>query len=482
MRGRFLPVAAAALFLGACNLAPDYQAPPVAVPVVYKETGPWHPAMPMDDLPRGAWWEKYDDKTLDDLEARIETSNPNLAAAVARYDQARDAAVEAAATLYPQVEAGASLWTNKQSQDRPLRGATQPNYYGANELDLAAGYEIDFWGKLRNQAAAGAALAQASAADLATVRLSLQAELAIDYFLLRGLDADAELLAETTNTYRKALELTQRRFEGKIASGMDVSRAQTQLDTVRAQDADIASQRPLLEHAIAVLTGAPASSFSIPAKVISIRLPDVPPGLPSELLQRRPDVASAERAASAANSEIGVARAAFYPSFSLNLLGGTQSTQLNLFTWPNTFWSLGPGVTLPLFTGGALEAQEAAAYAKFGEAGANYRAVVLSAYREVEDNLALRNWLGREFAADQAGAMAARHTLDIALNLYRDGAESYLEVVTAQTALLQAQKAALDVQTRLAAANVALVRALGGGWNRKDLPSDRGVTRLSDDK
>ena len=482
MTPRYTYVVAFAWLLSACDLAPAYRAPLVTVPTDYKETGPWQPAKPMDGLPRGAWWQQYEDATLDGLEDRIGPANPDLAAAVARYDQARAFAAEAAAGLYPQAELDGFLSTDKQSQDRPLRGAAQPNYYGANQLDVAASYEIDIWGKLRNEAAAGVASAQASAADLATVHLSLQGELATDYFLLRGLDADAGLLGETTNDYQEALDLTRRRFEGKIASGLDVSRAQTQLDTVRATLADIYAQRTLMEHAIAVLVGEPASDFSIPAQVISFRLPDVPAGVPSELLQRRPDIAEAERVVSAANSEIGVARAAFYPSFSLNLLGGTQSTQLNLFSWPNTFWTLGPSVTLPLLTGGALDAQEAAAYAKFREAGANYRATVLNAYREVEDNLALRQWLGREFADDEAGAKAAQRSLDIALNLYRDGAESYLEVVTAQTALLQAQQAALDIRTRLSVANVALIRALGGGWDTTDLPSDRDATRLSDRK
>ena len=479
MAHRCALIATIAVLLGGCNLAPDYHVPRVVVSTAYKETGPWKPARPMDNLPRGAWWQQYGDRTLDELEARIDTANPNLAAAVARYDQARAFAAEAAAGLYPQVQLGASLSTNKQSKDRPLRGATQPNYYGANTLDAIASYEIDFWGKLRNQAAAGAASAQASAADLATIHLGLQAELATNYLLLRGLDADIALLADTVNAYQKALDLTVRRFEGKIASGMDVSRAQTQLYTVRALLSDTSAKRALLEHAIAALVGEPASDFSIPVRAVSIQPPDVPTGIPSELLQRRPDIASAERAVSAANSGIGVARAAFYPSFSLNLIGGTQSTELNLFSGPNSFWSLGPSVSLPLFTGGALEAQESVAYANFRQASANYRATVLNAFLEVEDNLALRNWLGREYTDEEAATKAAQHTLEIALNLYRDGAESYLEVVTAQTALLQTQQTALDIHTRLLAANVGLIRALGGGWDTADLPSDHEATELA---
>lgn len=478
MKARFLLATSAALSLTACNLAPDYHPPLVAVPASYKEAGPWQPAQPADAAPRGPWWQQFADPTLDRLEPQVDKANPDLAATVARYDQARAAAVEAEAGLYPQISLGASSIANRQSSERPLR-VGGPNEYTANTLDTQASYEIDIWGDVRNKAAAGRALAQASAADLATVRLSLQAELASDYFTLRGLDADAKLLADTVAAFQKALDLTQTLFAGKIAAGTDVSRAQTQLETARAQVSDVAGRRALLEHAIATLVGEPASSFSIAVEQPKLGLPDFPTSLPTDLLQRRPDIASAERDVKAANAEIGVARAAFYPSLSLNLLGGFQDTRFDAPSLPLSFWSVGPDVTLPLFTGGELDAQESAAYAKFREASEDYRSTVLGAFQEVEDNLALIHWLGTETSDENAAVAAAQRTLDSALNLYREGATSYLEVVTAQTALLQSQQGAIDVQTRQLEAEVGLARALGGGWRQEDLPSDHAVTKLA---
>ncbi|GGF04940.1 outer membrane efflux lipoprotein [Aliidongia dinghuensis] len=479
MSSRLIGVLGLAATLSACNLAPDYHPPLVAVPATYKETGPWQPAAPSDDRPRGAWWQRFTDPTLDRLEPEIDTANPDLAATVARYDQARALAAEAEAGLDPQVGLGASLTANRQSKTRPLRGSSQPNFYGANQAAVTAGYEIDLWGKLHNEAASGTALAQASAADLASMRLSLEAELATDYFTLRGLDANARLLTDTADAYQKALDLTRTLFQGKIASSLDVSRAETQLETAKAQLSDVTARRALMEHAIASLVGQPAGGFSIPSEVRPFTLPDVPASVPSTLLERRPDIAAAERTVAAANSEIGVARAAFYPSLSLNLLAGFQSSGLNLLSLPNSFWSVGPDVSLPLFTGGRLEAEESAAYARFREASGNYRATVLAAFQEVEDNLAELHGLGEASQHEEAGVTAAQHALDVALSLYHEGASSYLEVVTAQTALLQAQQAALDFRTRRLTADVGLIRALGGGWDTTDLPSEAAATKLA---
>lgn len=478
MPRNLVPVLCLALALGACDLAPDYHPPLVDVPEAYKEVGPWQPAAPSDAVPRGDWWTRFGDPILDRLEPQIEAANPDLAATVARYDQARAFASEAASGLDPQASLGASLSANRQSATRPLRGATQPNFYGANQAAASVGYEIDFWGKIRNEAKAGSELAQASAADLATMRLSLQSALATDYLTLRGLDADAKLLTDTVGAYQKALDLTQTLFHGKIVSSLDVSRAQTQLDTARAEISDVASKRALMEHAVATLVGQPASSFAIPAEVPSFTVPSVPASVPSTLLQRRPDIAAAERTVAAANSEIGVARAAFYPSLSLNLLAGFQSGGLNLLSLPNSFWSVGPDVSLPLLDGGKLDAEEAIAYARFREAGANYRSTVLAAFQEVEDNLALQHWLGQEADDEAAAVAAAQHTLDVALNLYKEGVSSYLEVVTGQTALLQAQQALLDLQTRRFAADVGLIRSLGGGWQETDLPTEAAASKL----
>jgi NodT family efflux transporter outer membrane factor (OMF) lipoprotein len=465
-----LVASAAASLLAACSLAPPYRPPLVTVPQTYHQQGIWEPAQPADGLARGDWWTRFSDPTLSALESRIEPANQDLAAATARYDQAHEFAAEATAGLFPQVGLGASSAANRQSAQRPLRGAGQPTYYGADQIGGAVSYELDFWGKIRNEVASRKALAQASAADLATLRLSLQAELASDYFQLRGLDATAKLLADTVTAYQKAHDLTETLFNGKIVASIDVSRAETQLDAARAQVSDIAARRALLEHAIAVLVGQPASDFSVPAADTPFVLPDVPTDLPSTLLQRRPDVASAERAAAAANAEIGVARAAFYPSISFDALGGFQSAGQSLFSLADSFWTLGPSVVLPQFDGGRLKAQERAAYAHFGETSAMYRSTVLTAFKEVEDNRALLHWLGQESTDTDAGVVAAEHTLTAALALYREGASSYLEVVTAQTALLQAQQSALDLRTRRLVADVGLVRALGGGWDATDLP------------
>jgi NodT family efflux transporter outer membrane factor (OMF) lipoprotein len=472
--------AAALLTLSACNLAPAYHTPPVAVPLAYKEVAPWQPARPADDLNRGVWWARFGDETLNGLEPMIDTANPDLAATVARYDQARAFAAEAAASLYPQINGAAETTVNRQSDNRPLRLSTkQPSYYGADEIAASIAYEVDLWGKLRNQAAAGRATAQASAADLASMRLSLQAELASDYLALRGADAQNQLLIDTVAAYQKALDLTEHRFEGKIVSSLDLSRAQTQLRAAQADLANATAARALYEHAIATLIGRPASDFSIPVEVIAFTLPDIPTGVPSALLQRRPDIASAERLANAANSGVGIARAAFYPSLSLNLLGGFQSTRLSLLNLPDSLWTVGPSLSIPIFEGGRLRAGESAAYANLREASANYRSVVLSAFQQVEDQGALLRLLAEASADEEASVSSAQHSLDVSLNLYRLGVTSYLEVVVAQTALLQSQQAALDFRTRRQLATVGLIRALGGGWDVKDLPSDSAATRLA---
>lgn len=453
------------LGLSACDFAPDYHVPEVQMPVAYKEAGPWMPAQPADTQPRGDWWQNYRDAELDRLEALVDTANPNLAAAVAAYDTARSFAAEAAAGLYPSLGFGGILSKNRQSDDRPLRSSTQPTYFGANGIGLQAAYEVDLWGRVRNLVAAGEAQAEASAADLESVRLSLHAELANDYVELRGFESQIHLLSETVAAYTKALQLTTTLFEGKIASAIDVERARTQLSTAKAQVSDVVARRALMEHAIATLVGQPASVFAIAPAGDGLALPDVPLGVPSTLLQRRPDIAAAERRVAATNKLIGVAEAAFYPSLSIGMGWGTQATTLNLLSLPNQMWSVGPAVSLPIFEGGLLTAELAASKSTFEQASQNYRATVLRAFQEIEDNLALLHWLETE-AQDEASARdAAKRTLDLSLTRYREGVSSYLEVVTAQTALLDAERTVLSLRTRRLHANVGLVRALGGGWS-----------------
>ncbi len=460
------------LALGGCNLAPPYKPPTIVIPASYKEAGPWQPARPADELPRGPWWELYGDPELNRLEAQVDPANPTLAAAVATYDQARAFAGEAEAGLFPQIGVGGSITNNKQSAHRPLRSSNQPTYYGANTIQGSASFELDFWGRVRNLAASGRAKAQASAADLETVRLSLHAELANDYVTIRGLDEQIKLLQDTIAAYRQAQALVQARFQGDIASGVDVAQAETQTDTAMAQLSDTQSRRALLEHAIATLIGQPPMAFSLTPSAAKIVVPEVPVGLPSTLLERRPDIAAAERQALAANRLIGVAEAAFYPTISLSGVGGFQDTGFNLLSLPESFWSIGPAISLPIFEGGLRSAELAGTKAAFDQAAANYRATVLGAFQDVEDNLALLHWLGEAQKEEDAATAAAQRTVDLAMTLYKDGAENYLQVVTAQTAALTAANTALQFRTRRLQATVALIRAIGGGWTRQELPSD----------
>jgi len=464
--------AGAALALAGCSLAPKYAPPPVSAPVAYKETGPWTPASPADAASRGAWWAVFGDATLNGLEQKVDQANPDLAAALARHEQARTYLTQARAALLPEIDGVASETSNQVSLHKPmiplmrkLGGAGFTNHYDDDIAGYQASYEVDLWGHVRNEVAAQKANVQASAADVANVRLSLEADLADAYMNLRGLDVQAKLLADTVQAYARALQLTQDQHDGGAASGLDVDRAKAQLQSARAQAVDVAAQRALYEHAIASLVGENASTFSLAKSTAMPVQPRVPVSAPSELLQRRPDIAAAERLTAAANAEIGVARAAFYPTVTLNAGQGFEDMGgMSLLAPSNAFWAVGPSVTLPLFDAGRRSAAVKRARAQFDEASANYRSTVLAAFQQVEDNLALNNKLADE-AREQAGAVdAANKAEDIATTQYRMGEVTYLDVVVAQTADLEAQRMDITIATRRLLAGVDLIRALGGGW------------------
>jgi NodT family efflux transporter outer membrane factor (OMF) lipoprotein len=452
------------MVLAGCSLAPNYVKPALTTPVTgYVDMGPWTPASPNDAAPRGDWWAMYNDPTLSRLEVAIDTSNPSYAAALARYDAAMEAANEAAAAQYPLVDLNGYATQNRQSADRPLRDGQGPDNYGDNELAGSFSYELDLWGRVRNLVAAGKAQAQASGADAAAMRLSLEAQLADAYFNLRGSDAEIQLLTQTGSDYLHALQLTQTQHAGGIVSGLDVGQAQTQYDTAVAQLTDAVAQRALYLHEIASLAGVPANAFALAPDPNLPPPPPVPVAASSVLLQRRPDVAAAERRAAAANAQIGVARAAFFPSISINATGGYEAEGggINL---SNSFWSLGPELALTVFDGGERRAADRLAIDQFNEASANYKTVALTAFQQVEDNLVLCNELAIEAGQQAAAVQAAAHTQALSMVLYQDGADTYLDVVTAQAALLDTQRTALSIGTRRLQASVNLIEALGGGW------------------
>jgi NodT family efflux transporter outer membrane factor (OMF) lipoprotein len=454
--------------LGGCSLAPPLKTPNVPTADAYKELGPWTQAQPADRLPRDNWWMLYDNAELGELEQRLIAGNPTLAAALANYAQARALADQARAGLFPTLGINASVGRDRESANAPLRGPTTPTYYNSNTIGGSVSYELDLWGQIRNEVAAGEANAAASAADLENARLSLIAQLAGDYIQLRSLDRDSAILDETVTAYTRALELTEQRHGAGIAPGLDVSQAQTQLDAARSQLAQTLAQRALMEHAIAALLGVSASTFAIKPAIVGITLPRVPSGVPSTLLERRPDIAAAQRRMLAANANIGVARAAYFPTLTLGAQGGFQSTGFsNWLSAPSSFWAIGPNALLSVFDGGLRRAQVAQARAEFDASAANYRGTVVSAFQQVEDSLAALDHYHDATIDEKAAVNAAQRTLDFALALYKQGATDYLTVVTSQTALLQTQLEALNLDTLQLSASVNLILALGGGWDSK---------------
>jgi NodT family efflux transporter outer membrane factor (OMF) lipoprotein len=457
---------ALAALLCACSLAPPYVAPKLDQEVAqYKEAGDWAPAAPADDQPRPDWWQAFGDPKLDELEQQLHAGNPDLRGGFARFREARALAGEARSQQYPQLNANASAIRGRASVNAPntlADGKTGNDFI--TSLDVA--WEIDLFGRLRNTTAAANARAQGSAADFAALNLTLQAELATDYFTLRGDDATVKLLEDSVSQFDTAWEQTKRRYDTGVAAATDLDQADTLRQNARAQLAATRLQRAQLEHAIAVLLGLPPSSFTLPTAPLAAEPPSIKVALPSALLQRRPDVASAEREVAAANAGIGVARAAWFPVFSLQAAaaGFESVATANWIGAPSRFWSIGPGAQLPLLDVGGRSALNARARAVYDESIASYRKTALTAYQEVEDNLVAVRRLSEEQAADAAAAKSAQSAAYHADERYAAGVADYIEVTTTHTAALAAQSAALAAQAARLNAAVALVQALGGGW------------------
>lgn len=466
-------LAGAALLAGCTDFAPKYQAPIVAVPASYKEVGIWQPADPKDNIPKGAWWKIYHDATLDRLEDQLNQANPTIQAAVAHYDSARAVVAQVNSVLFPFLSTGATFTANRQSAKAALRGQNQPNQYGLNNIGAGVGYEVDLWNQLHDQVKIAKYNAQAAAALLVNAQLSLQAQLASDYMLLRGLDAELDVIHKAVEDYRQGVQIVTSRYQGQIASGLDIAEAKTVLEQAEAEESDVRASRALVEHAIAALVGVPASQFSIPPAVVTIPVPQIPTGVASDLLQRRPDIAAAERLVAAANEDIGVTKAAFFPVLNLGAVYGYENDGAiqTLISAPLSYWTVGPQFLLPLFEGGYRRGAEAQAYARLREAVDQYRATVLQAFQEVEDDLALLNDLGQEFEQITAAVQDAGRALQLATSLFVEGGTNYLDVVVDDIQWLNSQVSAIQVQTRRLQANVDLVRALGGGWSTADLPT-----------
>ncbi|MFZ0638888.1 MAG: efflux transporter outer membrane subunit [Candidatus Acidiferrales bacterium] len=465
----------ACLFLTGCTVGPAYVRPtaPVPAPDAYKEAGNWQPAAPGDAAPRGKWWDAFQDAQLNELEDEVDVSNQNLKAAEAQYTQARAAVRFYRSGYFPVVSTEPSASRQRQSQNKALYSSGEATTYNDYLLPVDVSYEPDVWGQVHRQVESARAQAQASAADLATVNLSLHAELAMDYFQLRGLDAQEQLLNNTVEAFQKTLQLTQDRFKGGLASAVDVAQAQTQLETTRAQAIDVGVQRAAYEHAVAVLTGQPPSSFGLASSPLSVPPPTIPPGLPSQLLERRPDIAAAERQMDSANAQIGVAKSAYYPAITLSGGGGFETAGIGtLLSGPSALWAIGASAFGTIFEGGRRHAVTAEAQAAYEQTVANYRQTVLTAFQDVEDNLAAQRILEQEAVTEDGAVASARHSLDLSLNRYTGGVTSYLEVTTAQSLALNDERTASDILTRRMVASVLLIKALGGGWTRANLPAD----------
>jgi NodT family efflux transporter outer membrane factor (OMF) lipoprotein len=459
-------------FVQACSVGPKYSKPLAETPPSYKEMGNWKPAEPSDEAGKGKWWEIFQDSQLDQLEEKLTVSNQTLRAAQDQFLEARAQLRISRSAQFPLVTVGSSITQQRQSLNRALSRSTGPVNY--SDFLVSGGdfsYEADVWGRVRHIVESSRAQAQASAADLETVRLSLHAELALDYFTLRGLDAQQQLFDSNVDAFQKALDLTENRFNGGLASREDVELAATELEQTRAQDIDLRSSRDQFEHAIAVLIGQPASTFALSAAPMPAVPPLTPPGLPSQLLERRPDIAAAERQVASANAQIGVARAAYFPLVTLGLTGGFESAAFT--SWlagPSGLWSLGGSALQTIFDAGRRRAISDQAKAAYDGTVANYQQTVLTSFQQVEDSLSDLRILDEEAKTQDAAVAAANRSLEQSTNRYKGGLDTYLTVITAQSAVLANERTAVSLLTRRMTSSVLLIKALGGGWDRSQLP------------
>ena len=468
------------LFASTCTIGPKYARPPVETPPAYKELAPgaggpqaeWKPSQPQDQVLRSKWWEVFGDPQLNSLEDRIEVSNQNLKIVEAQFRQARDLIGINRSGLFPTVSASPSTIVEQTSKNAPQAAGNAGQTLGDLVLPFQLSYELDAWGRIHRAVEAARENAQASAADLETARLSLHAELASYYFALRGLDAQKQLLDSTVIAYQKALDLTQNRYIGGLAAKAEVAQAETQLETTQAQDIDVGVARAQFEHALAALVGVPASTFSIPPAPLKLTPPKIPVGVPSDLLERRPDIAAAERRTAAANAQIGFAKSAYYPTLTLSAVGGTEGSTIgNWIAWPSRFFALGPTLIETLYEAGLRHATTDQARAGYEANVAAYRQSVLTAFQEVEDNLAALRILEEEDAKQQQAVQSAERSTALSLNRYKGGLVTYFEVITAQTIALNDEITAVNVLTRRMNSSVLLIKALGGGWDAATLPS-----------
>jgi len=464
-------LAMAAFQLTGCTVGPKYQRPAAEVPPVYKEVGDWKPAQPNDQNLGGNWWEIFQDPQLNALEAQVSVSNQNLKATEAQYTQARALVRYQRANYFPTVTVDSSATRNRISNHRPASVVSNGITYNDFQIPFELSYQLDVWGRVRRTVEFYREQAQASAADLATVNLSMHSQLALFYFQARMLDAEEQLLNSTVTQYEHALELIESRFAGGIASDVEVQQAETQLETTRAQAIDVTVTRAQYEHAVAVLIGKPPASFSLAPLPLTMPPPPIPVGLPSELLERRPDIAAAERLMASANAQIGVAKSAYYPLVNLAAAGGFESgSATTLLSGPSILWSAGPSALFTIFDVGRRRAASDQAIAAYDQAVANYRQTVLTGFQQVEDNVAALRILEHEAQVQDKAVAAAQKYLELAVTRYKGGVTSYLEVTTAESAALSDEVTAVNILGRRMVDAVTLVQALGGGWDRSSLP------------